>query len=141
MISLFQTYCLEHAPAEFGTDFRIFRGRRAGTVLISIIITYVGPLASYHRAVVQPLIESLPVQPSNTTVSAQGYRKTLELLAFGQSLNTSAAPDYRDSFYAKSVMTPEEEPLTDEAILALMEYLAREGHRSTAYQWSAKVSQ
>lgn len=91
---------------------------------------YYGPLSDFH-SLFEPFVQELPVQPSNTDVRQLGYLDSLQVLAAPQDLyNTQKAPEYRDEFFAKSIMTPQEQLLTEEAVGNLFDYLYAKGKRS-----------
>jgi len=48
----------------------------------------------------------------------------------GGSLDTKTKPHGNDTFYAKSLMTPERAPISDGAVRAFVEHLANEGFAS-----------
>jgi hypothetical protein len=94
---------------------------------LSLFGAHYGPFSSYNQTV-QPFLDIFPGSPVQTLVVQGDWLTALNASAFGVgALNTSSQPEVRDSFYAKSIMTPEAEPLTTEAINATFEYLAAKG--------------
>lgn len=78
-----------------------------------------------------PFLEVLP-PPIVSVFSAGSYIESVEALAGvdpagGQPLNTSSGSDVPETFYAKSLMTPEDAPMSAQAIDTFITYLAHEG--------------
>lgn len=76
----------------------------------------------------KPLIDAMPYPPRAMNFDVGDYLHSAENLA-GGSLNTTA-PGGRDTFYAKSLITPEREPMSRKAIRAFVATLATEGFSS-----------
>ncbi|THV05853.1 hypothetical protein K435DRAFT_789874 [Dendrothele bispora CBS 962.96] len=53
-------------------------------------------------------------------------------------LNTTGTRDSNDTFYAKSLMTPQDVPMTEEAMGAMMEYLGTTGFESDTF-WHVEI--
>ena len=51
----------------------------------------------------------------------------MQNLGGSNQLNTTGVPDARDTFYAKSLMTPEVSPMTITAFTAFMNYVGSVG--------------
>ena len=81
--------------------------------------------ADQFDAVISPLLTTLP-PPMTTNVTPVTYINSVQILGEPDQLNT-LAPDQPDTFYAKSLMTPEASPMSTEAITAFMNYLSNEG--------------
>ncbi|KAG6829575.1 hypothetical protein H0H92_004124 [Tricholoma furcatifolium] len=111
-------------PSYLGGEINLFRGSVVGTISISFEGGWYAPLETLN-ATVQPLLDQiLPV--SRTSFFTGTYLETAENLA-GGSLDTTSAPDGHDTFYAKSLMTPQSSPMSDSTLLAYTTYLAYQG--------------
>ena len=82
--------------------------------------------ADQFEAVVAPLLATLPA-PANVTLTPGSYIDGLQRIGGLGRLDTTSTPDVPNTFYAKSLMTPEESPMSCEAITAFMNYLSNEG--------------
>ncbi|KAJ6605840.1 glucooligosaccharide oxidase [Mycena sp. CBHHK59/15] len=105
-ISSFQTFAASNIPPEFGAEL----------------------VPSTFNATLAPYLKTLP-KPSWSTISPGSYINSVSVLA-GQPLNTSTAPDVFDTFYTKSLMTPEGSPMSAAAIKAFVTYMANQGFTS-----------
>lgn len=76
--------------------------------------------------VVQPFLSKMPADPSTNNVNGN-WIDVVKKNANGQPLDTSTEANTRDTFYAKSLMTP---ALNDAAGKAFINYLANEGYSS-----------
>ncbi|KAF8915448.1 glucooligosaccharide oxidase [Mucidula mucida] len=92
---------------------------------------YFGSLETFSDTV-KPFL-SLLMEPANTSFFSGNYIEGLSSLSLA-SLNTSA-PDNTDTFYAKSLMTPDAEPMTWEAMEAFVTYLATDGFATNLAGW------
>ncbi|KAG6916113.1 hypothetical protein DXG01_008388 [Tephrocybe rancida] len=112
------------APSHLGGEINLFRGAVAGVISISFAGGWYAPIETLN-ATVQPLLSQIPAT-SRTSFFTGTYLQTAENLA-GGSLDTKSAPDGHDTFYAKSLMTPGNSPMSEQALLAYTTYLANEG--------------
>ncbi|KAK7031100.1 hypothetical protein VNI00_013705 [Paramarasmius palmivorus] len=110
-------------PPEFGGELTLGRGEVEGNVSFEFIGGWYGAEGGLD-SVIQPFLEKLPTPKTNNRLGNGSYIDSVSQL--GGGLDTSG-PDTRDTFYAKSLMTPEAEPLTLEAATSFMSYLAHEG--------------
>ncbi|KAG6864311.1 hypothetical protein C0991_010557, partial [Blastosporella zonata] len=111
-------------PSHLGGEINLFRGAVVGTISISFAGGWYAPIETLNETM-QPLFAQVP-PVSRTSFFTGTYLQTAENLA-GGSLDTKSAPDGHDTFYAKSLMTPERAPMSDQALLAYTTYLANEG--------------
>jgi len=66
--------------------------------------------------------------PDNTSSLVQGnWFEGLQSWVY-LPLNTSLAPDVKDTFYAQSVLTPQDDLLTNDSIKSFVTYLAEDGY-------------
>ncbi|KAK7043874.1 hypothetical protein VNI00_008040 [Paramarasmius palmivorus] len=131
----FQTFVDSGIPSELGGELVLTRGSSRGRLNVEFFGGYWGPLASFNQTVA-PYLHVLP-EPSSRSIDSGSWLEGLEVLLYG-ALNTSTAPDPLDTFYAKSVLAPEEEPLTEEAARTFITYLANEGFDSGT-SWFVEV--
>ena len=126
-IAAFQTFVQSNIPPQFGAEINLGRGSAPGTVYFSLVGGWYGP-ESELAGVLAPLLAQLPQNPQVTLVPGT-YLSSVAYLG-GGSLDTTK-PDITDTFYAKSLMTPQSSPMSAEAINAFINYLANEGQSST----------
>jgi hypothetical protein len=128
-IATFQSFVQTNIPPEFGAEINLGRGSASGKVSFQLVGGWYGA-ANKLDATIAPLLAKLPTNPQ-TSVNPGSYINSVQLLVGGQSLDTTLAPDRNDTFYAKSLMTPESSPMSPAAIQAFISYLANEGFSST----------
>ncbi|KIK57925.1 hypothetical protein GYMLUDRAFT_86509 [Collybiopsis luxurians FD-317 M1] len=134
----FQNFSLSGPAAPFAGELDIFRGSREGTVNITFAAAWYGDEGSAIPTI-QPWLDVMPTPDSAQLLGDGTYIDTVALLSgASHPVNTSTQPDTTDTFYAKSLMTPEGEPMTLEACTAFMKYLAIEGFASNT-DWFTQV--
>ena len=121
----FQNFVHGNIPQEFGADLIIKRSSSSGRVSFGLIGGWYAP-ADEFAAVIAPLLDNLP-PPSVQSVTPGTYIESVQNVGGLDRLNTTGIPDFHDTFYAKSIMTPEASPMTGMAINALMSYLGDAG--------------
>ncbi|KAJ7148097.1 glucooligosaccharide oxidase [Mycena crocata] len=134
-ISSFQTFVLTNLPPEYGAELVFGKGPSSGTVSFGLTGAWYGD-AKALSALNAPYLKTLP-KPTSTTITPGTYINSVSVLA-GQALNTSAAPDVSDTFYTKSLMTPEGVPMSAAAINAFATYMATQGFSSNT-NWFVEV--
>ena len=82
--------------------------------------------ADQFAAVISPYLDNLPT-PSAQTVTPGSYIDSVQTLGGLNRLNTTGIADIHDTFYAKSLMTPEASPMTIDALNAFMSYAGDTG--------------
>jgi hypothetical protein len=80
-------------------------------------------------AVITPYLNKLPT-PSSQSVTPGTYIASVENLGNTNQLNTTGVADGHDTFYAKSLMTPEASPMTSAALNAFMSYAGSTGFKA-----------
>ncbi|KAF9456046.1 glucooligosaccharide oxidase [Collybia nuda] len=130
-LDVVQNYLESGIPPEVGGEINLFRGPTQGTIVFHISGGWYGP-ADQLNATVAPLLEKMPDGPK-TTITPGNYSESVVFLA-GGSLDTHTAPDVHDTFYAKSLMTPEASPMSLEARTAFAHFLANDAF-TTDIQW------
>lgn len=123
----FQQFSLSGPPLPWAGELVLGKGSQEGQVSFALTAAWYGDEADASSAV-QPFLDMMPT-PDSTQFSGGGtYIGSVSALAGGSgNLNTSQAADTSDTFYVKSLMTPESDPMTLEACTAFMEYLGNEG--------------
>ncbi|KAF8055350.1 glucooligosaccharide oxidase [Lyophyllum atratum] len=134
-IAAFQSFVQTDIPSHFGGEINLFRGPTAGTVTFSLTGGWYAPVQGLN-ATLAPLMRQMPSGP-RTTLQTGTYVNSARILA-GGSLDTKSKPDGHDTFYAKSLMTPQSAPMSDAAILAFTKYLANQGFASKT-EWFVQL--
>lgn len=124
-LAKYQNFVLtSNLPPEFGAEIVLTPGDVQGNVSVGLAGGWYLPLDGLN-ATLKPFMDVMP-PPRTASFDTGDYLHSAVNLA-GGSLDTTSAPDGTDTFYAKSLMTPEKEPMSDKALLAWMEVLANEG--------------
>ncbi|KAG6898971.1 hypothetical protein C0993_002150, partial [Termitomyces sp. T159_Od127] len=126
-LAAFQAFAETDIPAHFGGEINLSRGSSSGTVTFELLGGWYAPVEGLNSTLA-PLLSQMPDGPK-TSLQTGTYLNSSMILA-GQSLDTTSAPDGHDTFYAKSLMTPESEPISEKALLAFVQYIANEGFTS-----------
>lgn len=127
ILSYYATWVQTDIPPEFGSGINIFGNSDPGVLSLSFEGGWYGAEED-----MQPVLDSFVnnVGVDYTDGGANGgdgtYIGSVENLG-GGDLNTGDAPLPRDTFYEKSLMISNDDPLSDEAWLEFMEYLAHDG--------------
>jgi hypothetical protein len=90
--------------------------------------------AEEFAAVIAPFLDTLS-PPSTQSVTPGTYIQSVQALAGSGQLDTTGVPDNHDTFYAKSLMTPEASPMTNTALNAFMSYLGNQGYTADTVRW------
>ncbi|KAF9556534.1 FAD-binding domain-containing protein [Agrocybe pediades] len=132
----FQTYVTTNIPKEFGPELTLTKGSSQGRVRFSLGGGWYGA-ASGLDAVLQPFLSQMPA-PSNSGRNVGTYINSVASLTGGLPLNTASGPDTHDTFYAKSLTTPQASPITAASRTAFMNYLANDGFNANT-GWFVQV--
>jgi hypothetical protein len=127
-LSAYQSFALTaNLPADLGPAMVLRRGGALGNISITLSGGFyrADPNNTQLLATLAPILSVMP-PPSTQSFDTGTYLDSAGHLA-GGSLNTTAQPDATDTFYVKSLMTPEKVPMTDEAIGAMMQVIVNEG--------------
>jgi len=116
-------------------NFFFLKGSEYGQVEFAFLGNYYGPADSFNSTIA-PFFSTLPT-PAIANVTQGTWIEALAATAVGD-LNTTTQPDSNDTFYAKSLMAPQDVPLTNASITAMVTYLAQEGFNSTDF-WHVEV--
>ncbi|KAG6895643.1 hypothetical protein C0992_000242 [Termitomyces sp. T32_za158] len=126
-LAAFQSFVETDIPAHFGGEINLSRGSSAGTITFELLGGWYAPVEGLNSTLA-PLLSQMPAEP-RALIQTGSYLNSAILLA-GQSLDTMSTPDSHDTFYAKSLMTPESSPISKNALLAFVRYIANEGFTS-----------
>jgi hypothetical protein len=124
-ISAYQSFVLSDIPAHLGINFVISQADERGRVNTFVTGGWYADNANFN-ATIQSLLGGFP-KPTSTVVKVASYIEVMNIM--GQftgspSLTNTTVNPYR--FYVKSLMTPADSPMTEEAIKALVEFFATE---------------
>ncbi|KAG6830740.1 hypothetical protein H0H87_007216 [Tephrocybe sp. NHM501043] len=126
-ISNFQKFVQTNIPSSLGAELVLGKGWSSGMIYFELSGVWYGN-AGELNAILDPFLSKLPAY--STKVNKTGtYIQSVAYFA-GGSLDTSAAAEERDTFYVKSLMTPESSPISNSALLAFTRYLAVQGFSS-----------
>ncbi|KJA23452.1 Glucooligosaccharide oxidase [Hypholoma sublateritium FD-334 SS-4] len=124
-LAVYQNFVLSAPlPPSFGAEIVITRGNVQGNVSIGLAGGWYAPVDQLN-ATLGPFLAQMPI-PHSESFDTGDYLHSATNLA-GGSLNTMAQPDNTDTFYAKSLMTPEGAPMSAQALQAFMNVVANEG--------------
>ncbi|PPQ97240.1 hypothetical protein CVT26_000766 [Gymnopilus dilepis] len=121
-------------PPEFDAEIVVTKGNEQGNVTIGLAGGWYLPIETLN-ATLKPFFDKVP-PPRAANFDTGDYLHSAINLA-GGSLDTSA-PDSTDTFYAKSLMTPEASPISDKALQAFMNVVANEGF-TTPVGWFFQI--
>lgn len=121
VMSNWQSFVDTDIPQEFGGEVVLLAGSAPGRIGVQFFGGYYGPADNFN-ATVQPFWDTFLSAPASANVTVGDWMVGLEAVTFG-GLNTSAGSDISDAFYAKSLMTPEAVPMTEQALTALVKLL------------------
>ncbi|KAJ7100765.1 hypothetical protein B0H15DRAFT_919919 [Mycena belliarum] len=126
-IAAFQKFASTNIPPEFGAELVFGKGPSSGKVSFGLTGAYYSNPTALN-SILAPYLKALPKVSSNTTMLGS-YINSVAVLS-GSPLNTSTAPDGSDTFYTKSLMTPEGAPMSSAAITVFVTYMAKQGFSS-----------
>ncbi|KDR69185.1 hypothetical protein GALMADRAFT_145590 [Galerina marginata CBS 339.88] len=136
-LAAFQSFVLSpNLPQEFGAEIVLTPGSSKGRVVFGLTGGWYAP-ADQFNTVIALLLAKLPT-PANKTVTVGTYIHSVQLLGGLGQLRTDGIPDMLDTFYAKSLMTPEASPMSTASMNAFMNYLANQGF-GTNTNWFVEV--
>ncbi|KAH6885575.1 hypothetical protein BKA70DRAFT_1337340 [Coprinopsis sp. MPI-PUGE-AT-0042] len=132
-LSAYQNFALTaDIPREIGLQGVLSRGEADGTVGFGLSGGWYGPLDDLD-GILQPLLDGIGFAPRSSNRDSGDYLHSAQNLA-GGSLDTSA-PGGTDTFYAKSLVTPKDSPISTDAIRAFVSTLATEGFQTQLGWW------
>ncbi|PLW33450.1 hypothetical protein PCANC_17855 [Puccinia coronata f. sp. avenae] len=133
-----QTFCMSDLPARFGMTTNIKKSTQHGKLLFSFAGAWYGPQDAF-AAVVRPFLAQMPT-PTRTSVKTTDWITSLQSRTGNQALSTSGVDltAEHDTFYAKSITTPQASPMSNSSIRAFSKYLANQGTQSDT-AWFVQV--
>ncbi|KAJ8481694.1 hypothetical protein ONZ45_g15225 [Pleurotus djamor] len=132
ILSAFQTFGQSSAPAELGIQVSIGQSGQKNRISMSLTGVYYGSRTNFDK-VIQPLLSKVP-KPQSTSVRQLGWIDSLVELGGINTISTTLRPDSSDTFFAKSLMVPQEAPLTSAAMRSFFDYVGNQG-ASTDTAW------
>ncbi|KAI9617675.1 hypothetical protein H4Q26_012978 [Puccinia striiformis f. sp. tritici PST-130] len=133
-----QAYCMTDLPAQLGMTTNLRKSDQSGKIRFSFTGAFYGTPASF-AGVVQPFLSQLP-KPAGTSVKTTDWITSLQGLAGNQALSTAGVDltAEHDTFYAKSITTPQSAPMSNSSILAFSKLLINQGRASNT-SWFVQV--
>ncbi|KAJ7065270.1 glucooligosaccharide oxidase [Mycena amicta] len=134
-ITALQTFAATNIPAELGAELVFAAGPSSSHVYMGLTGAYYG--SGNLTAIIAPYLAKL-TKPSWSTITPGSYINSVSTLASPDALNTSTKADSSDTFYTKSIMTPQGSPMSAAAIKAFVTYMAVQGFSSDT-SWFVEV--
>ncbi|KAK2464789.1 hypothetical protein APHAL10511_003207 [Amanita phalloides] len=125
-ISSFQKFAQTDIPPEYMARFDIVKGQEAGKMRFILIGAWFGP-PDRLSGILAPYMATVP-KPDSIVLKNGTYIEALTAISNIGRLSTTGIPDKKDTFYTKSLVTPQSSPISDIALTAFMNYLANEGY-------------
>ena len=125
-ISSFQKFAQTNIPKEYTAELSLFKGAAAGQLRFTVSGGWYGPIDKLN-ATIAPYLATVP-NPDSIVFKTGSFIESLRYLGGLGHLSTQNTPDSRNTFYAKSLMTPEASPISDVALAAFTGYLANAGY-------------
>lgn len=125
-LAAYQSFALNtpNLPPEFDSEMVITRGNVQGNVTIGFAGGFYLPVERLN-ATLAGFLRNMPPPRAQSFDTGDYLHSALNLA--GGSLDTTAQPDNTDTFYAKSLMTPQKAPMSTKAMQAMMNVIANEG--------------
>ena len=111
--------------SNLGLSISLGQGGTKGRTSVGISGAWYGE-ADAFQGNISPLLARLP-KAASSTITPGSYIDSVKVLAQGDPVNTNTRPDTKDTFYAKSLMTTQDSPMSNDALLAFAKYLSKEG--------------
>ncbi|KAF9254787.1 hypothetical protein L218DRAFT_992166 [Marasmius fiardii PR-910] len=136
-LKVFQNFSLTaDLPSQLTADVNLGRGSQRGFVSFRVSGGWYSSSPDKTEnekalnASLAPLLKSLPPPTGSSREGNGTYINTVEILSNSDKGLDTSTVEGNDTFYAKSLMTPESQPMNDEACLSFMTYLADDGFDS-----------
>ncbi|EEB92091.1 hypothetical protein MPER_09451 [Moniliophthora perniciosa FA553] len=134
--SEFQKYALSPSlPNTFGGELGVLKGNARGRVSLVFLGSFYGDTERYVQ-VVTPFLDTLPPWRNDSIVVNGTWIDVVTAGAAGNLTVQGEMP--RDTFYAKSLTTPQDTLLTEEVMHEMMRYLGEEGFDSDTF-WHVEI--
>ncbi|KAF8522606.1 glucooligosaccharide oxidase [Hysterangium stoloniferum] len=134
-IQSFQSFVISGIPAKLGAEIVFAKGPARGSITMALRAVYHGP-SNEVNLTISPFLSTLP-PPGSVLFTTGTWLEILAHMGFLGTLDTSN-PDFNDTFYAKSVMTPEASPMDKRARDAFVKYMSEEGF-DTDLVWDVEL--
>lgn len=127
-ISESQRFSQTNIPKELSLELTFGKGNSAGFVDLTLSGGWYGPISKLD-SVLAPYLTKLP-KPEWSNRKVGSYIDVLSYQGGSGTLDVHHKLDVTDTFYVKSLMTPEASPISDKALNAFTTYLAYQGFSS-----------
>ncbi|KAL1733555.1 hypothetical protein EV714DRAFT_269511 [Schizophyllum commune] len=134
-LSSFQDFVQSGIPATLGGELILSKGTIPGNLGVQFMGVHWDDPATFNDTIAPYM--SLFREPDTSNVTSGDWITVLAAWAFG-NLDTSTMAPYSDAFYAKSLLTPEKEGISKQAIDAFANYLATDGFDSDV-TWFSEI--
>lgn len=114
-LSSFQDFAYTNIPSELGILLTFNRGLHSGQLSLSLIGAWWGP-DDYFNKTISPLLQGFP-RNYEPLVLQGTYIQSIERLGY-QVINDNVTAE---NLYLKSILTPEQSPMTNKAIAAFVQ--------------------
>ncbi|KAK2464790.1 hypothetical protein APHAL10511_003208 [Amanita phalloides] len=137
VVSSFQIFVeTSDIPKEFTAEIEFYQTKVAGQLSVTLTGGWYGPTNGLN-AIIAPYLATVP-KPDKIHFQTGSYIDSLRYLGGIGHLSTKKVADTRNTFYAKSLMTPEASPISDKALAAFTNYLADDGVK-TNLNWFVQL--
>ncbi|KAH9470958.1 hypothetical protein Pst134EA_004868 [Puccinia striiformis f. sp. tritici] len=126
-----QSFCMSDVPAQLGITVNLRKSWQAGKLSFDFAGAWYGKESEF-AAVVQPFLSQMPAPTSNSVKTTDWITSLQGLLWDNQTLSTEGVDltQEHDTFYAKSLTTPESAPMSNASFMAFTKVLANQGFQS-----------
>ncbi len=129
-LDAYQTFSLGRVSPGFGSELLLTKGSKKGRVNVVLQGVWFGPAKAFD-SVINPLLKEIGQKPKSQRIKPGTFIDSVVFFGDnGGKLNTNGTPDGHDTFYVKSLLTPESQPMAQKSQRAFMDYLANEGFTS-----------
>ncbi|KAA1138417.1 hypothetical protein PGTUg99_005563 [Puccinia graminis f. sp. tritici] len=127
----FQTFCMSDVPAQLGITVNLRKSKQSGKLLFDFAGAWYGEGSAFAGAV-QPFLSQMPA-PTATSAKTTDWITGLSSIIGDATLSTANVDltEEYDTFYAKSLTTPQSTPLSNSSMAAFAKVLANQGLQSS----------
>ncbi|TFK19274.1 glucooligosaccharide oxidase [Coprinopsis marcescibilis] len=129
-LASFQSFAASNFSSSFSADLNLSPGSRAGQLSVTISGAHYEPPAAgpqSFNSTITPLLNLLP-RPSTRNVTTGTY---LDSVRFFEQWSW----DKNDTFYAKSLLVPQDSPLSSGALEAFIKYISTDAFPASTTWW------
>jgi len=139
LIQAYQSYFAStNVSADLGIGLTIGQGSKKGKLWAGISGVWYAANGNF-KATISPLLSKLPATSYVGDLTQRTYIGSVTQVAQGTPLNVPL-PQPKNTFYAKSLMTPQGSPIPSAAITAFTKYLANQGWNTATVSFYFSVS-